>query len=200
MAEPIDFYFDFTSPYGYIAAHRIEDVAGRHGRAVRWHPFLVGAVFKLTGTRAAIEDPLKGPYARRDFMRSARLAGLPLNMPSTFPFNPVAASRAFYWADAIDQEGAKRLALKIYDKVFVADTGPVTPEAVADTAAEAGFDREACLSALGSDEIKAKLRAAGDAAVARGVFGSPFFLVDGEPFFGADRLPQVDRWLETGGW
>ena len=80
------------------------------------------------------------------------------------------------------------------------DTGPVTPEAVADTAAEAGFDREACLSALGSDEIKAKLRAAGDAAVARGVFGSPFFLVDGEPFFGADRLPQVDRWLETGGW
>ncbi|MEN2979942.1 2-hydroxychromene-2-carboxylate isomerase [Tistrella bauzanensis] len=205
MAEPIDFYFDFTSPYGYIAAHQIDQIGDRHGRAVRWHPFLLGAVFKLTNMQPPIADPMKGPYALRDFARSARLAGLPFRMPASFPFHPVAAARGFYWADAVDPERAKRLALAIYARLFaqgpeIHDAGPTTPEMVADLAADVGFDRDACLAGIGADDTKARLRAAGEQVVARGVFGSPFFLIDGEPFFGADRLGQVDRWLETGGW
>ena len=69
MAEPIDFYFDFSSPYGYLASTEIDALAARHGRSVTWRPFVLGAAFKLTGQRALTEQPLRGDYARRDFAR-----------------------------------------------------------------------------------------------------------------------------------
>ena len=78
MAEPIDFYFDFSSPYGYLASTEIDALAARHGRSVTWRPFVLGAAFKVTGQRALTEQPLRGDYARRDFARSARLLGVPL--------------------------------------------------------------------------------------------------------------------------
>ena len=69
---PIDFYFDFSSPYGYLAAERIEALAAKHGRTVDWHPMLLGVVFKQTGAQPLTQVPVKGPYSRRDFARSAR--------------------------------------------------------------------------------------------------------------------------------
>src|SRR5262249_3981008 len=97
MPVPIDFYFDFSSPYGYLPSTQIDALAARHGRSVAWRPFLLGAAFKLTGQRALTEQPLRGDYARRDFARSARLLKLPFILPQPFPFFALAASRAFYW-------------------------------------------------------------------------------------------------------
>ncbi|MBM3483051.1 MAG: 2-hydroxychromene-2-carboxylate isomerase, partial [Alphaproteobacteria bacterium] len=74
MADsPIDFYFDFSSPFGYLASERIDDIAGRHGRTTVWRPFLLGAVFKIVGTAPLLDYPMKGDYSRRDMVRSARL-------------------------------------------------------------------------------------------------------------------------------
>jgi 2-hydroxychromene-2-carboxylate isomerase len=196
MAEPIDFYFDFSSPYGYLASTEIDGLAARHGRSVTWRPFVLGAAFKLTGQRALTEQPMRGDYARRDFARSARLLGVPFKMPEPFPFFALAASRACYWLE--DPEQSKALAKAIYHAAF-GEGRDITPvPVVAELAAGLGIG--GLEQGLEQPATTAKLRDATDQALARGVFGSPFFIVDGEPFWGHDRLDQLDRWLATGGW
>jgi 2-hydroxychromene-2-carboxylate isomerase len=196
MAEPIDFYFDFSSPYGYLASTEIDALATRHGRSVTWRPFVLGAAFKLTGQRALTEQPLRGDYARRDFARSARLLGVPLKMPEPFPFFALAASRACYWVEVPSQ--AKALAKALYHTAF-GEGRDITPVPVVAEIAR-GLGIEGLEQGLEQPATKAALRDATDQALARGVFGSPFFFVDGEPFWGHDRLGQLDRWLATGGW
>jgi 2-hydroxychromene-2-carboxylate isomerase len=96
MSAPIDFYFDFSSPYGYLAAEQIDALGARHGRDVVWRPILLGVVFQQTGGQPLLNIPLKGGYARHDLARSARLLGLPFKLPDSFPFMSVAACRAYY--------------------------------------------------------------------------------------------------------
>src|SRR4030095_16167384 len=111
VATPIDFYFDFSSPYGYFASQKIEALAAKHGRSVDCHPILLGVVFKQTGTRPLTEIPLKGDYARRDFGRSARFHGLPeFRMPSRFPIPSQAPARIVIWQKARDPAAASPLA------------------------------------------------------------------------------------------
>jgi 2-hydroxychromene-2-carboxylate isomerase len=92
----IDFYFDFSSPYGYIAAAKIDALAAKHGRGVNWRPMLLGAAMKVTGGAPLPQIPLKGVYAKRDFVRSAQFHGVPFRIPSSFPISTIAAVRAFY--------------------------------------------------------------------------------------------------------
>ena len=96
MKPPIDFYFDFSSPYGYLASHMIEKLAGKYGRAVKWRPMLLGAAFKTTGAAPLPTIPLKGDYAKRDFLRSARFYNVPFRLSDPFPICTVAACRGFY--------------------------------------------------------------------------------------------------------
>ncbi|HSY85419.1 MAG TPA: 2-hydroxychromene-2-carboxylate isomerase [Verrucomicrobiae bacterium] len=196
MAEPIDFYFDFSSPYGYLASTEIDGLAARHGRSVTWRPFVLGAAFKLTGQRALTEQPLRGDYARRDFARSARLLGVPFKLPEPFPFFALAASRACYWVEAPSR--AKALAKAVYHAAF-GEGRDITPVPVVAEIAR-GLGIQGLEQGVEQPASKAALRDATDQALARGVFGSPFFFVDGEPFWGHDRLDQLDRWLATGGW
>jgi len=200
MAAPIDFYFDFSSPYGYLAAHVIDDLGARHGRAVAWRPMQLGAVFKVSGQQPLLNIPLKGDYAKRDLPRTARLMGLPFTMPEQFPFMSVAACRAFYWLVDDDAAAARALALALYNRAF-AEGQPIAqaPDVVA-VAASLGHDPETVRAALQDPAVKNRLRTDVDAAIERGVFGSPFIFVDDEPFWGVDHLSQVERWLETGGW
>ena len=95
---------------------------------------------------------------------------------------------------------AKRLAQALYHAYFAEDRDISSPEVTANIAAKTGVDRTALVQALEDPAVKERLRMEVDAAIERGVFGSPYIVVDGEPFWGADRLDQVDRWLETGGW
>jgi 2-hydroxychromene-2-carboxylate isomerase len=199
-SAPIDFYFDFASPYGYIASTRIDEIAGRHGRAVAWRPILLGVVFKTTGMGPLPSVPLKGQYSLRDFARSARLLGIPFQMPKAFPFNGIAPSRAFYWLRDRDPDLARRFAQAAYHAAFPGQQDITKPEVCADLAANLGVKREETLAALNDAAVKDRLRVEVEAAIAQGVFGSPFIVVDGEPFWGADRLDQVERWMQTGGW
>ncbi len=200
MAAPIDFYFDFSSPYGYIASHRIDAIAAKHGRAVNWRPYLLGVAFKTTGMAPLSEQPMRGEYSLRDISRSARFHGVTLVMPEPFPVNALAPSRAYYWLLDQDAEEAKTLAKALFGAYFAAGRNVSQAEVVADVAAEQGGDRAALLAALGDPAVKDRLRRETDEALERGAFGSPFVFVDGEPFWGNDRLDMVDKWLETGGW
>ncbi len=200
MSDPIDFYFDFSSPYGYFAAAKIDAIAARHGRAVTWRPILLGAVFKVTGQQPLPAIPLKSVYARRDIERSARLFGLPFKLPTKFPIASTAACRAFYSVTDRDPALARRLALALYEAYFAHDRDISSPEVTLDVGAKLGIDREALGRALNDAALKDKLRQQVDAAIGRGVFGSPYIVVDGEPFWGVDRLDQVERWLASGPW
>lgn len=197
---PIDFFFDFSSPYGYIAATRIDELAERNGRIVAWRPILLGVVFKTTGMGPLPTVPLKGAYSLHDFERSARLLGVKFKMPTPFPFNAVTPSRVFYWLHDRDAGLARRFAQAAYYAAFPGQQDITKPEVCADLAANLGVKREETLAALNDQAVKDRLRTEVEAAVAKGVFGSPFIIVDGEPFWGADRLEQVERWMLTGGW
>ncbi len=200
MAAAIDFYFDFSSPYGYLASTKIDEIAAKYGRDVMWRPFLLGPVFKISGLKPLVDVPLKSDYIRRDFDRSARLFGVPFKLPANFPFGAVAASRAYYWLSDRDLATAKRFAKAVYHAAF-GDGLDVTPvDTVLDIAATLGVERDALKAALEDQAAKDRLKAEVDRAIRNGVFGSPYIVVDGEPFWGSDRLWQIEKWLETGGW
>lgn len=200
MPDPIEFYFDFSSPYGYLASKRIDEVAARHGRQVNWHPHLIGAAFPTTGSKPLLDIPMKGDYARIDLLRTARGLGIPFTLPEKFPFMSVAAARAFYWLSDRDPAKAKELAQALYNRAFGEGAEISSAEAVVEVAAGIGVDAEALQGALNDPAVKGRLKQEVEAAIERGVFGSPFFIVDGEPFWGHDKLKELDRWLETGGW
>ena len=199
-AAPIDFYFDFSSPYGYLAAQQIDALAATHGRTVNWHPMLLGVVFKQTGGAPLTEVPVKGPYSKRDFLRSARFHGTEFRMPSIFPIPSQAPSRIVLWAKARDPAAGVRVAKALYRAFFVDGLDISQADVAAKVAGEAGFDVAAARAAIDDPAIKEELKREVGAALAAGVFGSPFVIVDGEPFWGLDRFDQLDRWLATGGF
>ncbi len=200
MPQPIDFYFDFASPYGYLASRKIDEIAARYDRDVTWRPFLLGIVFKIVGTGPMFNYPLKSDYFFNDLPRSARRLGVPVTLPPGAPHNTISAARAYYWLSDQDPAMAKAFAQRVYNRFFEDGDDVSSPEATAAIAAQIGADRDQAITALQDQRVKDRLRDEVDAAVAKGVFGSPYFIVDGEPFWGSDRLEQVEDWLKSGGW
>ena len=200
-AAPIDFYFDFISPYGYLAAERIGEIGARYGRPVAWRPFLLGVtVLQVMGIKPLMETPLKSDYLVVDRPRMAKLLGVPLAIPDLDGVNGVAASRAFYWLAERDEDTAGALARRLLERLWVEGRDITDAGVVADEAAALGVSRETIEAALADPRVKDLLRSAVDAAVARKVFGSPFFIVDGQPVWGVDRLWMVEHWLRHGSW
>ncbi|MSO93590.1 MAG: 2-hydroxychromene-2-carboxylate isomerase [Rhodospirillales bacterium] len=198
--EPVDFYFDFSSPYGYFAAFKIDALVGRFERAVRWHPMMLGAAMKVSGNRPLADQPIKGDYADHDWARMARFMELPWARPEPFPIAALAPARAFYWLDERDPALAKDFAKAALGAYFGEGRNISVPEVAAGIGAGLGIAPEDLLAAIATPGIKERLKAETDEAIRRGVFGSPFFIVDGEPFWGSDRLWMVKRWLQSGGW
>ena len=198
---PIDFWFDFSSPYGYLMSEKIDAVAAAHGRKVRWHPVLLGVIFQATGSRPPVDGvSAKAKYMLNDFHRSARHLGIPYNPPSRFPLPTQNAARAFYWLHGQDCGLARQFSHAVYRAFFVDDLDISAPDTVLNIAVRLGVEREQLAAALQAPEIKARLKDECEQALAAGVFGSPHVIVDGEHFFGADRLPQIEHWLQTGGF
>jgi 2-hydroxychromene-2-carboxylate isomerase len=198
MTNPIDFYFDYSSPYGYIAAMKIDELAATHGRTVNWKPILLGAVFKVTGAQPLPTLPLKGDYAKCDIARSARFHGVEFKYPSKFPIASQAPARAFYWVNDREPALARKLARTLYQAYFAEDHDISSPEVTADVAATLGLKRDEVLAAINAPAAKDRLKNQVDAAIKLGVFGSPYIVIDGEPFWGVDRFDQIERWLGTG--
>lgn len=199
-SEAIDFYFDFSSPYGYLMSEKLDELAARHGRQVHWRPVLLGPVFKATGGVPLTHAPLKGEYSKRDFARSARFLGVPFALPPNFPLATQHAARAYYWLGDRDDSMARAFAHAVYRACFVDGRDIAAAAVVVELAAKVGAGDAPIATALGSAELKQRLRTEVDAALAAGVCGSPYVVIDGEPFLGVDRLPQIEKWLTTGGF
>ena len=199
MAGDIDFYYEFSSPYGYFAATRIAALAAKHGRTVNWRPILLGPIFKATGGQPLPLVPLKGNYALRDIARTARLHGIPFAQPRQFPIASQLAARSVLWsAERHGAEKAVALTLALYRAYFAEGRDITQAATVADVAATLDIDGAALLEGAASAPIKDRLRAEVEAAMARGVFGSPYMIVDDEPFWGFDRFDQIEAWLQNG--
>jgi 2-hydroxychromene-2-carboxylate isomerase len=203
MAAPLQFYFDFISPYGWFGSLRVEEIAARHGRAVEWQAMLLGvSVLKVMGLKALLDTPLKGDYVRRDVRRYARKHGLVFARDVEAPMmNPLAAGRAFCWVKRHYPQRQAAMAHALYDAYWSRGLDLSTPQAIAaQVALPPGVTPDALLAAMAGDEPAALLRESVAASLAAGVFGSPTVVVDGEPFWGVERLPDVDEWLARGGW
>ena len=200
MPSPLEFHFDFSSPYGYLGSEKIEALATRHGRTVEWRPMLLGAAFKATGSQPLTTIPIKGDYTKRDLPRSARFHRVELRMPDRFPIATQNPARIVVWQRERDPHRVAALVHALYRAYFVANRDISDPEVAADVAASAGLDRAAARAAIDDPAVKDALRRDVEAALAKGVFGSPFVFADGEPFWGIDRFEQIDRWLAEGGF
>jgi 2-hydroxychromene-2-carboxylate isomerase len=200
--DPIDFYFDFISPYGYFASLRVEELAAKHGRQVRWHSMLLGvSVLKVMGLKPLLETPLKGDYVRRDVLRQARRLGLSMvRQPDDPMMDPRAAGRAFHWVRRERPELATPLAQAIFHAYWMLGQDLSTSQALAAIELPPGIDAHWLREGIEGAESGPLLRGAVDASLKRGIFGSPTLVVDGEMFWGFDRLDEVDEWLTRGGW
>jgi 2-hydroxychromene-2-carboxylate isomerase len=196
MKPPIDFYFDFSSPYSYIASEWIDAVAARHGRAVQWHAILLGATFQAAELKSPVSHPLKREYSLRDFARSAKFAGVPMAMPAKFPIATQNAARVFWWLNDVSSPQAAvawaHAGLRAY---FTRGVDLSDATQLSALLKDSGVDVTGAEAACANPLWKDKLKRENDDAIAHGVFGAPFFIVDGEPFWGNDRRQQIESWL-----
>ncbi len=199
MRTPIDFHFDFSSPYSYIANEWIDALAARHGRTVRRHAILLGVTFQAAELKSPVAHPLKREYSLRDFARSARFEGVPYAMPAQFPIPTQNAARVFWWLhDTQGPAEAAQWTRSAFRAYFVRGVPLNEPVALKALAAESGLDAEGAEAAWNDPAWKGRLKRANEQAVAAGVFGAPYFVVDGEPFWGNDRKAQIERLLAAG--
>ena len=161
---------------------------------------LLGMVMKKTGLPLLLDVPVKGDYSKRDILRSARYYGVPFNFPTKFPLSAVTPSRAYYWLHGQDCQKARDFARAAFRAYWVDGRDISDMAVVLDIAAALGVDRDALSAGMVTPEIKERLKVETDTALAKGMCGAPYFVIDGEPFWGADRLPQIEKWLATGGF
>jgi 2-hydroxychromene-2-carboxylate isomerase len=185
----VELFFDFISPYSYLAFTHARALGARLGREIEPKPVLLAGILNALGTKGPAEVPQRRAYLIKDVLRAAHRAGVSIALPPAHPFNPLVALRVA----ALDMDPALRW--RVVDVLFAATwataEGIEGPERVASVLGAAGID-PAGLAARASTEGKERLRRNTDDALARGAFGVPTFFVDGEMFFGFDSLPAIE--------
>lgn len=192
--QTLEFFFELSSPYSFLAATQVHALAERTGADITWKPFLLGAIFKAQGAALPASNPFKARYMFQDLTRWAARYGVDFSWPSRFPINAVKGHRAALAARLQGGDDAlERMALATYHAYWSHDRDIADPEVLGDVAAEIGLDRGALLEAMATQEIKDELRAYTDDALARGVFGAPTFFLGEQMFWGNDRLDFVEQ-------
>ena len=190
----IDFYFDCSSPWTYLAFHAVQPLAAEAGAEIAWKPILVGGVFNAVNQTVydnrAAPNPLKQAYMLKDLADWARLYGLGIVFPPTvFPVNSVKCMRGALVA--LDEGKLVPYATAAFEAYWGDDRDISREDALADIAAKAGIERQHFFSSIESEPYKSRLRANTDELIKRGGFGSPTMFVGEQMFFGNDRLPLV---------
>jgi 2-hydroxychromene-2-carboxylate isomerase len=188
----VDFFFDLNSPYSYLAATQVGDLGRRTGAAVGWRPLALGALFKAVG----YEGPTHVPQAKRrwqhqDLVRWAAEYGVPFAFSPFFPANTIKAMRLVL----VDDSRAEQVAMAGFRAMWVDALDLNDPGVLARIAEAGGLDVAAALAAIETHAVKQRLKANGDEAVARGMFGAPAMFVGDELHWGNDRLPFVEAAL-----
>jgi 2-hydroxychromene-2-carboxylate isomerase len=142
---------------------------------------------------------MKGKYAFHDFERTARFHGIPYQRPDTFPLPTQFAARAMLWIQqAYGEEKAVEFAKAVYRAYFFEGLNISVTESVASVGTALGLDAATLTEAANSEPVKERMRNEMDGAMTRGVFGSPFVIIDDEPFWGFDRFGQIEAFMRDG--
>ena len=198
MTGKIEFFYDFSSPYAYLAHEEVERVAELHEADVHWRPFLLGGLFKALGSSIApIADatPAKRRHLHADLQRWAEVRDLPFRWPTRFPMLTILPLRVVL---QLKGQARKAASAAIYRAYWGADLDISDPKVLAMVLSDAGLDAAALLSGCGDPAIKAQLRANTEELLARGGVGAPAFLVGDFHVWGQDRFEFVERALQ--GW
>ena len=199
--QPIIFYFDPISPFGYLGSVQIERLGARFNRPVEWRPVLIGiTILKVMGLKPLPDTPLKGAYLHRDALRLASYFDIPFRYHGLKGINSVNALRAFALLQEVDPSLAKTFAQRIFERLWLRGLDITTPEQVAEEALPLGVDDAALLRDIAENRAKDLLRQHVDDAIGAGAFGVPYFVVDGEPTWGVDRMWMIEHWLQHHSW
>lgn len=191
---PLEFWFEFASTYSYPAAHAVEDAARKRGVEVRWRSFLLGPIFAAQGWNDSPFNiyPAKGTYMWRDLARICAAQSLTLKRPSQFPRGSMLAARIACRFAGEPWVGA--FVRRVYEANFADDLDISSPFVVGQILTSIGQMPAEIMKAAQSPESKDACRAQSDEAVALGLIGAPSFVVDGEVFWGGDRLEVALDW------
>ena len=190
MTKTVEFYFDFGSPYSYLAYKALPAIAAARGAQIVWHPMLLGGVFKATGNHSPAEIPAKSQWMHGDLLRWAAYYGAPFKFNPHFPINTLTLMRG---AAGMQLRGSEFP--KYMETIFHAMWAE--PRNLGDTAelaavlGAAGFDPDAFVALVNDAAVKDQLKRTTEEAVARGVFGAPTFFVGEDMYWGQDRLDFV---------
>ena len=194
MARTLEFYFDYGSPYSYLADTQVEAIAKRTGATLARKPMLLGGVFKSTGNSSPAEQPQKSKWSAFDMPMWARHYGVPFNRNPHFPVNTLALMRG---AAAAQIDGSfARYHPAMFKAMWVDGRNLNDIKEVAAALGAAGLDAQKFGQRIQDQDVKDRLKETTEAAVARGVFGAPTMFVDDMMFFGNDRLPFVELALK----
>jgi 2-hydroxychromene-2-carboxylate isomerase len=190
----LEFFFDFSSPYSYLASTQLQGLAERTGARIRWRPFLLGALFKAIQTAPPINNMARAAYMMKDLQDWSRHYGLPpLQLPQPFPFLSVKSLRLALVAE--EQGRMPAFGLRMFRAVWQEGLDATSDDVLSGALRDAGLDPSASLARTEAPEIKERLKKNGEEALERGVFGAPTFFIGDEMFFGNDRLAFVEQRL-----
>jgi 2-hydroxychromene-2-carboxylate isomerase len=196
MTKSVDFYFDVGSPTAYLAHNRLKQLKLEYGCSVIYHPVLLGGLFKASGNSSPVTVPAKGRYMMmEDLPRFARLYNVPLNTNPHFPINTLNLMRGA--VSALNEAYFDTYIDTIFNAIWVESRNMGDIDTVIEVLSDAGLDAKAILEATQKPEVKQELISNTEQAVEIGLFGAPTMFVDGEMFFGQDRLQFVEAALKN---
>ena len=197
MPKKLEFFYDCSSPWTYLAFSKIEEVALRHDAELIWRPILVGGLFNTVNPSVyesrAKPVPVKAKYYVKDLRDWAQFYGLKIGNPTVFPVNSVKAMRGAFVAN--EHRTIAQYSRRVFESYWGDDRDISQDEVLREIVRDVGLDVKEFFTKITSDEYKAKLRENTEELIARGGFGSPTIFVEGSMFFGNDRLPLVEHAL-----
>lgn len=191
MNKSVEFLFDFGSPASYLASTQLPKIAAECGARLVWRPMLLGGVFKATGNSSPANLPAKARWMTEDLGRWARRYGVPFSFNPHFPVNTLTLMRGATAMQMRRPDDFLRYVGCAFSAMWVEPRNLGDAGVLREVLQAAGFDAQAFAAMTSDAEVKAKLAADTDEAVARGVFGAPTCFVGGQMFFGQDRLDFV---------
>ncbi|PIM52570.1 disulfide bond formation protein DsbA [Roseateles chitinivorans] len=191
----IDFYFDPISPYAALAFERLPEALAGRSVAVRYLPIVFGAMLKSLDHKGPAEIPGKRDWTYRQVLWQGHRLGVPLDLPAAHPFNPLPLLRLLWATAPAGQTPGRHAVERVLRHVWRGGLDAADPARLAALAAELAPQRDPA-----SDEVKAALREATDAALARGVFGVPTMAVDDKLFWGLDAMDMLTGYLDGDAW
>jgi len=195
MGKRVEYFFDYVSPYTYLADTQLPALVERTGAEIVYRPMLLGGLMKATGNSPPISVPAKGNYMLTDLQRWAARYGVPMQMNPHFPINTVTLMRG---AIAAQQEGCLApYHHAMFAAMWVDGANLADLDVVATVLNDAGVDATKILERTQEPAIKEQLKANTAEAAERGGFGAPTFFVGEEMFWGNDRLEFLEAALRA---